>query len=74
MNIETKFDIGQEVYIIPYFQRKVICGIITKIHYDNFYKDYDIKDKVKGFNRGTYLESYIYTTPEEAEAKLKEME
>ena len=73
MKIETKFDIGQEVYVIDY--------------YDNFYhktikeivpcKNISIEINKGGISyitdEGLYSARKTFATQEEAEAKLKEL-
>lgn len=67
MKIETKFDIGQEVYVIE--NRHIFKDIVEEIEITEdgilFY-----------FEEGIYglEENEIYATRQEAEQKLKEMQ
>lgn len=72
MKIETKFDIGQEVY---YFEWSDILGgfyvrsgKIVGVYYN---KVHQLLYKV---NERLHLPSLFYITREEAEAKLKEIQ
>lgn len=71
MKIETKFDIGQEVYYISY--GKIIYKI--KIFSIEIYETKSLHIvKYGNVNGELYDESSLSATREEAEAKLKEME
>lgn len=72
MKIETKFDIGQEVYyIVNYFDLGNISGEVKIGFIDNIvYQGNKIFYQVKNIY---YAENYIFATREEAEKKLKEM-
>mgnify|MGYP003297995677 CR=1 FL=1 len=82
MKIETKFNIGQEVYIImPYTNdwggTTKIINIVEKFEIEGI----EIKTS-KGTtqvmywlrNRGKENEEFMFATKEEAEAKLKEVQ
>ena len=70
MKIETKFDIGQEVYYI--FNDKIIYKI--KIFSIEIYETNSLHIvKYGNVNGELYNEGSLFTTREEAEAKLKEV-
>lgn len=85
MKIETKFDIGQEVWInIPYLnnwgevhrvinraEKFTITGINARV---SKYCDCKIDTIYFIENLGEQNERYLYATKEEAEAELKEMQ
>lgn len=73
MKIETKFDIGQEVYYIVKiinnknkFMKKVVCNKIRMIVINQTEQVY----WVDGY---PYKESELFATPKEAEARLKDL-
>lgn len=77
--IETKFEIGQEVYCyIGYTNNKIHEAEIVAIFANRFEdkevntNNYRIVDKYDYVY--TIPEDQIFATPEEAEAKLKEMQ
>ena len=72
MIIETKFDIGQEVYYIHPIKKIVEQGFVSRIiaeYYDN--------QKDIGYQLGTMIpifsEEQLFATKEEVEVKLKEL-
>lgn len=76
MKIETKYDIGQEVWYIDelYFNTQYPAGkfalavILDSINYDNEGITYYCKEC------GEYKEENLYPTKEACEAAIKEME
>lgn len=71
MKIETKFDIGQEIYFIGFFDF-IDKGKIEKIEIRVNKDEKFIVYALRGFIN-TFCQSQIFATREEAEAKLKEM-
>ena len=69
MKIETKFDIGQQVYyIIGLLNSDIRFGEILGIEYYGKEIIYEIE-----YNRNIQEEKFVFATREEAEAKLKEI-
>ena len=70
MKLETKFDIGQEVYRISDYLDDIISFEIKQIRISNIRipEYYVNRDSKWG-----YYESELFATKEEAEAKLKEI-
>lgn len=67
MKIETKFNIGQEVYYInPNHPNDIYCGRIYEIKYDGKFIWYQV-----GFYDDWYTENSIYKTKKEAEENNK---
>ncbi|MDY6382158.1 MAG: hypothetical protein SPK94_07900 [Bacteroidales bacterium] len=69
MKIETKFDIGQQVYyLIGLFDSDIRFGEILGIEYYGKAIIYEIE-----YNRNLHEEKFVFATKAEAEQKLKEM-
>lgn len=68
MKIETKFDIGQQIFYISSAYKNIQLGFISKILVTQYNVWYGLSH-----SNYAYRETELFITKEEAEQKLKEL-
>ena len=76
--IETKFKVGQQVWVVDNLSEKIYVGEVDFIEAQKFKRENVIWYQVEYFDKctmsGPFEESSIFATEEEARAKLREMQ